>query len=125
MAAHPITFFLHLQNTIKLYHWMTTSHARHVAADKLFEGLVEIGDTFIEAYIGKYSRPKVLSTKDLTAAIQQHTDQTILELFDHAEKYLQKDIFKYINEKKDLDLMNIRDDVLTMLSQSRYLFTLK
>lgn len=125
MMTHPIVFFLHLQNTVKLYHWMTTSYARHKAADTLYEELVDLGDKFIETFIGKYERPKNLGKKELSFTLTNYTDTSITSLLDFAERYLTHDIMKYISEEKDQDLINIRDDILTTISQTRYLFTLK
>lgn len=123
--SHPIIFFLQMQNTIKLYHWMTTTYSRHVAADTLYNSLVSLADKFIETYIGKYQRPKGLSKKDLTMSLALHTDANIYECLDHIERYLTKDVLKYVSQDRDPDLINIRDDILTEITQARYLFTLK
>lgn len=119
---NPLPFFLSLSNNIKLYHWMTTSYPRHVAADKLFDSLLASSDKFVEVYIGRYGRPR-LSKRDLSSPLTVLTDATVLPYIDGALKYMTKDIMEHINEK-DTDLVNIRDEVIADLNQTKYLFTL-
>ena len=120
---HPIVFFLMFDVNLKLYHWMTQSYARHKAADELHEKVLELGDKFVEVYIGRYKRPKNLAKKELTQVMQVFSDKTIEDFLDFCERYLSKDIFKYMSNE-DVDLMNIRDDLISNISQTRYLFTL-
>ncbi len=40
-------------NTIKLYHWKTTSYSEHKATDELHERLSGHIDTFVEVLLGK------------------------------------------------------------------------
>jgi hypothetical protein len=123
---HPIIFFLRLQNKIKLYHWMTTSYPRHIVSDKLEATIRENGDKFVEVFIGRYSRPK-FSKKQLAAISDDVTvlsDSQIVTYLNQAIKYLTKDIFKYI-KPEDTELINIRDDILSDINQTKYLFTLQ
>jgi hypothetical protein len=50
---------MELQNQTKINHWQTKSYARHSAFDKLFEGLIDLIDTFAETAMGKYGRFKL------------------------------------------------------------------
>jgi hypothetical protein len=120
---HPVVFFLVFDVNLKLYHWMTESFARHTAADKLHEKVLALGDRFVEVFIGRYKRP-ALTKKELTHIIQSFNDKTIHQFLDFCERYLTNDIFQYISDK-DVDLLNIRDELVSDISQARYLFTLK
>jgi hypothetical protein len=123
---HPIIFFLRLQNQIKLYHWMTTSYPRHVASDRLEAAIRENGDKFVEVYIGRYSRPK-FSKKELAAINDDVTvlsDSQVITYLNQSITYLTKDIFKYINPE-DTELINIRDNILSDINQTKYLFALQ
>lgn len=123
MPTHPIPFFFHLQHSIKLYHWMTMTYSRHMAADALHEKLSESIDSFVETFIGKYGRPK-LNKKELVINVSTATDTTIVNLLDDACKYLMNDISSFIGNN-DTDLYNIRDEILGHLNQTKYLFTLQ
>ena len=120
--THPLMFFLRFQNTLKMYHWMTTNYARHIASDKLEASMREKGDKFAEVFIGKYSRPK-FSKKDLSDDVLVFNDIQIVAYLNQATTYLTTDIFKYIKQE-DTELINIRDDILSDINQAKYLFTL-
>lgn len=122
LPTHPATFFLALGNNVKLYHWMTTSFARHTASDKLFDAILEHSDKFVEVYIGRYGRPR-LSKKDLSPSLHFLTDNTIVAYLDSVLAYLNKGLMDYISEK-DTDLVNIRDEIIAEVNQAKYLFTL-
>ena len=48
-----VTMFLQMLNTVKLYHWKTSSYAQHKATDELYGNLNTNIDTFVEVMLGK------------------------------------------------------------------------
>ena len=123
MSADQIHFFLHLRDQIKLYHWQTRIYSRHVATDKILEKLDESIDSYVEIFIGKYGRPKVLG-KNASITIHNLTESGIVRLVNSSLKYLQGPLSKSL-KPSDTDLMSIRDDIIGDLNQLLYLFTLK
>ncbi len=117
-----IHFFFHLQTNMKLYHWMTTSFARHKAADEVVESITKYADTFMEVYLGKYGRQQV-AKKDATINLIPLRDDTVLGFLDQAIKFLMNELPKTL-KKEDVDLLSIRDDIVASLNQTKYLFTL-
>jgi len=110
-------FTLQLLN--KLYHWNTTSYARHKATDDFNSTLQSLLDRFVEVYIGRYgSRPSV---KKLRLDETNLTDQGIIGLFMAVREYL-KTFDKKFN---DTDLLNIRDELLAEVNKTLYLFNLR
>jgi hypothetical protein len=101
---------------------MTHSYPRHVASDKLYESISENIDKFVEVYIGKYGRPK-LSKKDLGITLLSLNDTSIIDFIDNTIAFFIKDILKHIKDS-DVDLLNIRDEIVADLNQTKYLFTL-
>jgi len=120
--AELIHDFLQLQAQIKLYHWQTKSHARHVASDKLSSSLAETIDKFVEVYIGKYERP-MLKGPTCVFRLENKTDSSILDYINTWITYLEKTLPSMLS-KNDTDLLNIRDEMLGDLNQTKYLFTL-
>lgn len=120
--ADFVKFFFELQNTIKLYHWNTTSFARHKGADDLVESVIDLSDKFMEVYMGKYGRPNKSSSKTIAYSIKHYTDKEIVEYIKTSIKTL--DNLSQQISPKDTDLLNIRDEVLGKLNQTLYLFTL-
>lgn len=117
-----VLFFFDLTNNIKLYHWTTSSFARHKGADGLFEEITELSDKFMETYMGKYGRPSV-SERSAKVALKTLNDKSVVEYLRQRHRVLLEDLSKSIKQE-DTDLLNIRDEVLAKLSQTLYLFTL-
>jgi DNA-binding ferritin-like protein len=113
---------LELSAQIKLYHWQTKSYARHKASDSLFSEMNELIDKFVEIYIGKYERPTLANTNK-TLKLDNYTDAAMVIYINKWIKYLQEKIPEQINVK-DTDLLNIRDEMMGLLNNTLYLFTL-
>ena len=117
-----IKFFFSLQLNLKLYHWMTTRHPRHLASDKLFSDLAELVDQFIEVYIGKYGRPTI---NEFDIKVLYLNDKSIIEFLNMAIKKLTESFPDHIDLTKDTDLLNIRDEIIGSINRTLYLFTLE
>jgi hypothetical protein len=120
--AQIIEFIFSIQTNIKLYHWTTKSFARHRAADELVTKILDLGDQFMEVYIGKNSRETLKTPTNIQ--IVNLDNNSVLDYLDSSIKFLQSDILKMI-KKQDTDLLNIRDEMLLTLNQTKYLFTLQ
>jgi hypothetical protein len=117
-----ITFFLHLQNTIKVYHWQTTSYARHKATDELLERIANLIDRFVETFIGRYGqRPSFPS--GITLQLEQMSDNRAEEMLKSYVQVLKYELPKQL-KPSDSDLLNIRDEIVGHIHQTLYLFTL-
>lgn len=118
-----VSKFLDYLNQIKLYHWHTSQYSRHKASDELYDNLQSTIDKFVECYIGKYGRKTVFQGSVPTISLDIQNDKSIMKLLDDITKFLEKDILKYI-KSSDTDLLNIRDEILGHVNQTKYLFTL-
>lgn len=122
MTSKQIQFLFEIRNQIKLYHWQTYEHARHIATDKYLDSLDKHIDYFVEVSMGKYGRPRV-TTATATITLKNMTEKAAAAYLNAARSYLQGTFSKTINPK-DTDLLNIRDEILGDLNQLAYLFTL-
>jgi hypothetical protein len=122
MTSKQIQFLFEIRNQIKLYHWQTYQHARHMATDKYLESLDKHIDYFVEVSMGKYGRPKVTGAT-ATITLKNMTEKAAAIYLNAARAYLQGTFSKTINPK-DTDLLNIRDEILGDINQLAYLFTL-
>jgi hypothetical protein len=113
-------------NTIKLYHWTTTTFAQHKATDELHEKLSGHIDKFIEILIGKLptSRDRVRYGSE---SIPIYDCLTKDEFIKHLERYTNVliDFTNRFNASTDSDLLNIRDEMLGDINQTLYLFSLE
>ena len=108
--------FFAARDCIHLIHLNTISYAEHKALGKFYDSWIDLSDTFIETYQGKYGR--ITGTINIPAA----TDMDSV-------KYL-KDLYLFvINDVKvdanDCDLKNILADMQQLINQTLYLLTLK
>ena len=122
MTSKQIQFLFEIRNQIKLYHWQTYQHARHIATDKYLDSLDKHIDYFVEVSMGKYGRPRVTGAT-ATITLKNMTEKAAAIYLNAARTYLQGTFSKTINPK-DTDLLNIRDEILGDLNQLAYLFTL-
>lgn len=47
---------LHSATNTHFFHWSTDSYAKHIALAEYYDGIVELTDSFVEAYMGKYEK---------------------------------------------------------------------
>ena len=119
-GAKIVVFFFELQLNIKLYHWTTESYSNHKATDKLLDNLSDLIDSFVEKYMGAFSRPVMKSGSSVP--IQNMTKTKYVKLLKQAQDYLRGDLEKVI--AKNSELMNIRDEMLGALDEALYFSTL-
>lgn len=123
MSAKQVQFLLEVRNQIKLYHWQTYEHSRHLATDKVVSALDENIDMFVEVYMGKYGRPKMTGATG-SFTLKNLSEKAAVAYLRGAIQFLQGPFSKTLDPKKDTDLINIRDEILADLNQLAYLFTL-
>ena len=119
-GAKIVSFFFELQMNVKLYHWTTESYSTHKATNKLLDNLSDLIDSFVEKYMGAFSRPVLKSGSSVP--IQNMTKTKYVKLLKQAQDYLRGDLEKVI--AKNTELLNIRDEVLAELDQALYFSTL-
>lgn len=113
-----IQFFFTLQLLNKLYHWNTTSFARHKATDGFSDNLADLIDKFVEVFIGRYKIKPQVNKINLNS--DYLSDTGIIKLFEQTRKYLEN----MTNKIPYSDLLNIRDELLAEVNKMLYLFTL-
>ena len=119
--SHLVKVFLELLNMVKLYHWKTHSYSVHKATDELYSRLNEHIDKFIEVLLGKdQSRIRMLEKRIDLIDVEEKT-QFQDRIFEYRKFLTELDIF--FDKKKDMDLLNIRDEVLADINQFLYLMS--
>jgi hypothetical protein len=117
-----LLFFLGLRNNMYLYHLTTYSYSRHIAVGNLVDKFDELIDRFLEISFGKYGRPDTFPNSKLE--LNKLSDgEAYMQLSEYID-FLNNTIPTLINEK-DTDLFNIRDEMVGILNNNRYLFELK
>ena len=121
MKKDLVKTFLEMLNTIKLYHWSTHSYPEHKATDELYSSLNSHIDRFVEVLLGKDgSRINQIEHVSYMIPDPQNTGE-VKKSVEHFKDYLYK---LPLNDPKDSDLGNIKDEILADLNQFLYLLTL-
>lgn len=118
-----VTKFLTFQNQIKILHWQTTSYSEHKALDGLFSDLAESIDEFIETFMGKNGR--IVAQTNFNLTLQNYSVLAPMDLMNQMVAYLSNELPAMLDANKDTDLLNIRDEILGSVNQTKYLLTLK
>lgn len=119
LINETVKFFFSLQLNMKMYHWNTTSFARHKASDEFGGKLSSLVDKFVEVFVGRYKvKPSLSNIKiDSDFLTDDGSEKLLIKSRDYLE-FLSKVI-------KDTDLLTIRDELLSEVNQTLYLYQLK
>jgi DNA-binding ferritin-like protein len=118
-----ITSLLTLVNQLKIYHWQTTSYAQHKAFGNIYDTLSNLIDEYVEIFMGKYGIIKTDSQFEIS--LQNLDKSNYIDFINKNCEFLISDFVKNLDEKKDTDLLNLRDEMLAQLNKLKYLLTLK
>lgn len=103
-----------VQLSVKIYHWNTTSYAKHKATDQFTSNLLSLTDKFVELFIGRYKyKPNV---KDVNIY-----NNDINKILEKLRTYLSN----MDNIIKDTDLLTVRDELVGEINQTLYLLQLE
>ena len=110
---------LGLQNQLRMLHWGTSSYAEHKALGKAYEGLDALIDTFVETYMGAHGK----NLPPVKLDLRPYTLGSAMKLLDQATHFLSVELESQLSGNTDLS--NIRDEMLSLINQTKYLLTLR
>ena len=127
LAKVVIPKFLEMINTIKIYHWKTSSYSTHKATDQLFEDLNKKTDEFVEVMLGKseINRDAVLYYPSVKISMFSNNVDCRRIIDSYKQFLLDLPRNKNFNVMANVDLLAIRDEILALLNQFLYLLTLR
>jgi DNA-binding ferritin-like protein len=111
----------------KLLHWQCALYGQHKALDKLFNNIIKIGDTLAESLMGKYGKP-VLSDEHLKVKLmnfENPKDGDLSGFMDHLYKCYAVDCKALLDENSDTELLNIIEELVAAIDQTKYLISLR
>jgi hypothetical protein len=114
------------QTQLRFYHWSTKLYARHVASGTLYTSLDALTDKFVETLQGLLPGQRV-KYNTINFTVQLLSDDLVIEMLDDFSNFLTSDIDDYLSSLKNntSDLKNIRDEMLSLIHQTKYMFSLK
>ena len=111
------------QQQLRVFHWQTDSYAQHKAFGKAYEALDGLIDGFVETFMGKYGKLEAENGKydiELHNLKDAKVDSVLEEFLNYLDTFNDE-----LDEKKDSDLLNIRDEIKGEINHLKYLLTLK
>lgn len=128
-TQNVIPTFMHMLNTVKLYHWKTTSYSTHKATDQLYSDLNEKIDEFVEILLGKpnitiQKRNALLNVTSIKLHQYNNNDDFKKQIEQYKIFLMKFSTNKAFNVPANSDLINKRDELLALLNQFLYLLTL-
>jgi DNA-binding ferritin-like protein len=116
-----IKTILNFQNELRLHHWGTKSYAAHKALGKAYVGIDGLLDTFAETYMGVLGKQELKDFPELK--LNGPFKVGVNSVLDSFEDYLKNELPKEIKPDQTA-LLNIRDEMLGLIQQTKYLLTL-
>jgi len=110
---------LGLQNQLRMLHWGTNSYAEHKALGNAYKGLDDLIDTFVETWMGVHGK----NLESIKLDLRPYSAGLPNKLLDQAVQFFKTDLDSAVSGNTDLS--NIRDEMLGLVNQTKYLLTLK
>lgn len=114
--------FLTIQAQLKIMHWQTKSRSRHEAFGDTYDALDDMIDLFVETYQGKNGRfllgePLAINVSDISAI-------KLSQWLESLKTFFTTELPSFLDQQKDTDLLNIKDEMLGAINKLKYLLTL-
>ena len=114
-----ISTFLKIQNQLRMFHWQTPSYAEHKAFGAAYKAFDTLIDDFVEILIGKHGKPggKITYKLELEGYDENYTGfiNSCVSFFENLQNEL---------NETDIDLINLRDEMLGEINKLKYLLQL-
>lgn len=126
---YSYVFKMLLQNIAqsKLLHWQSMLYGQHKALDELFDGLIDKGDELAESIMGKYGRP-ILNEDQLCLVLINYNkpeEGDLSDFMDHLYKCYSLECKSIFEEGKDSEIINILDEIISLIDKIKYLISLR
>jgi hypothetical protein len=94
-------------------HLNTRSYAKHKALAKFYDQIIDLADSFAEAYQGKYGLIGPIALQSATKT------NNVIEFLEDMVKSIEEDRFKVV-DKECTPLQNIIDEILALFYSTLY-----
>jgi hypothetical protein len=118
IAVHEL---LQFQILIKLYHWQTKTYSKHIASDDLYNSISKNIDLIVETLQGEQNT-RINFSKSCILHLENMNNKNVIQLLVKCKDWLDTKFIKMFSKSKFL--INIKDDIVTDINKTLYLFTL-
>jgi len=103
-----------------IFHWQTTSFARHEAFGNFYEDYLDHVDSLAESIMGIKQRPTI---GNATISLVDYSDFAIKKYLEETYELFTVDI-KNVIESKYVEIYNVVEEITALLHKLKYLLTL-
>ena len=111
-----------IQLQFKFLHWQTFGDAKHKAYGEIYDSMGDNIDRLVESMMGKYGRIEFDS--EFSIMFQDISALSVQNFMDGITEFL-VGMTEQLDPKYDSDLLNMRDEILGDINQTKYRLTLK
>jgi|TARA_R110000868_G_C10888296_1_gene763410 hypothetical protein len=111
-----------IQLQFKFLHWQTFGDAKHKAYGEIYDSMGDNIDRLVESMMGKYGR--IQFDSEFSIMFQDISALSVQNFMDGITEFL-VGMTEQLDPKYDSDLLNIRDEILGDINQTKYRLTLK
>lgn len=104
----------------KMFHYRTKKYSAHKTIDNFFEKFIDLADDFLESWQGAYNTRITFGGDTLKLNVPVFTDNNWQSKFNDELKFLEEELPEYEDSS---DLLNIRDEMVALIKQTKYLLT--
>ena len=99
------------------FHYNTKSRSIHIIMEEYYTEILELTDSLVEVYIGKYDM-----IGDYISIVDEESikNNDILIYFENATKYIKNSSNIIFNKQDDTHLLSIIDDIYNLLYKTIY-----
>ena len=101
---------LHSATNTHFFHWETDSFSKHMALATYYDGIVDLVDQFVEAYMGKYS--KIIKFPNV-----YHQPKKVVAYIESLIRFVEK---ARQDLPQDSELQNLIDEIADLLNSTAY-----
>ncbi len=118
--------FFTFRDQMKIYHFQTTSYARHIAIDQFVNLLTVQLDTYLENLQGTSGMKMVIPSHMSDIGLLNMDENNSVEILHVFKDWVLNDLPLLSNnfEKNYKDLQNVQEDILSNINKTLYLFRL-
>jgi DNA-binding ferritin-like protein len=114
------TILFHARQQAHFWHLETKSYAEHKALNEFYDKILELVDQLLETYLGK---GKKIDFGKIRMTFNSYSKERMIEYFKKLARYIYRS--KKSLGNVDGDLLNIMEEILGLINQTLYMFTLK
>lgn len=99
------------RDAMHIAHLQTTSYAEHKALNAYYDGILDLTDTFTEAYFGRNKRVEIIIPESKNTEAVSHLKELRSTIDSERSNYTS-------------ELQNIMDEMISLIDKTLYLLTL-